>query len=171
MNRWAFSILAAMLLVAPSLRAADFHVDPAEGTAGGDGSEQSPFASLQQLLDDGLIESEQWDSLPADEATGLVPRNPGAPIKGGDTIWLADGDYGALVLQGYYNIEFITIAAGAWPPTRSGTSWGASPQAIRCSITSPMCAAKPRIRWRPLSGGTGSSPLSWTCWGISRIGR
>jgi len=96
---------------------ADFFVDPENGTADGDGSAANPWQSLQQVLDDGLIESREWDSLPANEAQGLIPRNPGAPVRAGDTILLASGDYGALVLQGFYNEDYITIAAaeGAQP--------------------------------------------------------
>jgi parallel beta-helix repeat protein len=41
----------------------------------------------------------------------LVPKNAGAPVKAGDTIWLRSGYYGALTLQGAYNTAPLTISA------------------------------------------------------------
>ncbi|MBN2803214.1 MAG: right-handed parallel beta-helix repeat-containing protein [Deltaproteobacteria bacterium] len=90
---------------------ADFYVDPINGTAGGDGSADNPWKSLQEVIDSGLIESYGWDSLPPDDGVSLVVINEGAPVKAKDTIRLHEGDYGALNLTGYYNKSDITVEA------------------------------------------------------------
>ncbi|MBN2339995.1 MAG: right-handed parallel beta-helix repeat-containing protein [Deltaproteobacteria bacterium] len=90
---------------------ADFYIDPENGSAAGDGSESNPWASLQQVLDDGLVQSQEWESLPPETGTPLVVKNAGAPVQAGDTIWLMTGDYGALDVTGFYNTALITVAA------------------------------------------------------------
>jgi hypothetical protein len=94
-----------------SLLGAEFYVDPVQGRSENDGSKERPWKSLQELFDRGLIESQTWESLPYREGVKLVPRNPGAPVKPGDTIYLRTGDFGELRIQGYYNPSAITIAA------------------------------------------------------------
>ncbi len=90
---------------------AEYFVDPVNGDAGGDGSELLPWGSLQQVLDDGLVASFEPAELPFDGTGELVERNPGAPVQGGDTIWLMTGEYGALTIENFYNDEWITVAA------------------------------------------------------------
>jgi MYXO-CTERM domain-containing protein len=97
-------------LAAPAV-AADFYVDPVNGTDAGDGSAQAPWKSLQEVWDAGLIETRGWDELPYDETRQLVAKNAGAPVGPGDTIWLRDGYHGAVEIQGAYNADRITIAA------------------------------------------------------------
>ncbi len=101
-------LLSAAMFDAP---AADFYVDPQRGDAQGDGSRDRPWPSLNELFERGLIESRQWESLPYRPETRLKARNPGAPVRAGDTIWLKSGDYGELFISGYYNERPITIAA------------------------------------------------------------
>ena len=71
--------------------------------------------------------------------TGVtIPRNPNAPIKPGDTVYLLSGDHGVINLQGafgrdlvgYANSNFITIEAlqGQTPIVRQlkvlgGSKW------------------------------------------------
>ncbi len=100
---------------------ADFYIDPINGASSGDGSLQSPWRSLQEVLDNGLVRSRQWESLPPDETTVLVVKNPQAPVRGGDTIWLKTGDYGALTITGYYNEDQITVAAAPGHDARFST--------------------------------------------------
>ena len=55
--------------------------------------------------------SQSWDELPYGPERLLVPRNPGAPVQPGDTLWLRSGDYGDLHIRDHYNADFVTIAA------------------------------------------------------------
>jgi parallel beta-helix repeat protein len=91
--------------------AAEFYVDPVHGDANNEGSALKPWQSLQSVFDKGRVESRQWEKLPYKDGAPLVPKNPGAPVRAGDTIYLRSGDYGALEIRGYYNPDFITIAA------------------------------------------------------------
>src|SRR5262245_14822291 len=104
-------LLAAFLLAAPGAGAADFYVDPVSGSPGGNGSAARPWRTIEEVVAANLIESRQWDALPWTPARTLVPRNPGAPVKAGDTIWLLNGYHGELSIMGYYNAAPITIAA------------------------------------------------------------
>ncbi len=105
---WLLTVVLGLL--SGAAYGAEFHIDPASGSAGNDGSAASPWASLQEVLDGGLVESQEWESLPYAEGRALVPKNPGAPVKAGDTIWLHEGDYGTLTIQAFYNSDFITVA-------------------------------------------------------------
>jgi hypothetical protein len=106
-----FCLLAALLLAATSIHAAEYFVDPENGDPANDGSAERPWRSLQQVFDQGLVESRAWPSLPYRPEMSLVPKNPGAPVKAGDTIWLRSGYYGDLMIRCYYNSDFIKIAA------------------------------------------------------------
>jgi len=106
-----FSLFAILLPIATPACAADFYLDPERGDPANDGSAKRPWRSLQDVFDRGLVASRAWASLPYQKDSKLVPINPGAPIKAGDTIWLRSGDYGDLLIQSYYNADFITIAA------------------------------------------------------------
>ena len=111
MRRWPV-LLAFYSLAAPGA-AADFFVDPVLGSASGDGSAANPWRTLQQVVEDDLIETRHWESLPYEPGLDLVVVNPGAPVRAGDTIWLRSGDHGELFLRGAYNELPITIAAEA----------------------------------------------------------
>jgi hypothetical protein len=106
-----FSRFAILLLIGTTIHASDFYVDPEHGDPANDGSAEGPWRSLQDLFTRGLIESRTWDSLPYKRDTRLVPKNAGAPVKAGDTIWLRTGYYGDLAIENYYNKDCITIAA------------------------------------------------------------
>ena len=128
--RSAHSLAVVMLIVAGTVHAADFHVDPVRGDDANDGSREKPWRTLQHLFEQGRVESREWESLPYREGTSLVPKHPGATIAAGDTIWLHSGFHGDLVIQGYYNSDFITIAASRGETPRfnsirlqSGSHW------------------------------------------------
>ncbi len=91
--------------------AADFYVDPQNGSPSGDGSQANPWRTLQEVVEADLIATQNWDSLPYDSSSQLQPKNTSAPIKAGDTIWLMSGYHGAVAITGYYNTSDITIAA------------------------------------------------------------
>ena len=117
-----------LLLLAGALHAADFYVDPVAGSATGNGSAGNPWLTLQQVVTDNLIESQGWDALPYTGSSVLQPRNAGAPVKAGDTIWLRTGYHGELVLNNWYNASSITIRAQA----------GHTPRLSRVSIIGAM---------------------------------
>jgi hypothetical protein len=100
---------------------ADFYVDPEQGSATGDGSAKSPWRSIQAVIDAGLVQTQAWAQLPYKEGSKLVARNAGAPIRGGDTIWLRSGYHGSLSIDRHYNTMHITLAAEpAHTPRLSG---------------------------------------------------
>ncbi|MCU0658390.1 MAG: right-handed parallel beta-helix repeat-containing protein [Polyangiaceae bacterium] len=104
--------LALLLLLAPSgAWAKDFYIDPVKGSDAGDGSEASPWKTLEAVVEGKKIETQHWESLPYAEGKKLVVKNAGAPVKGGDTLWLRDGYHGRPLFQGYYNAQELTIAA------------------------------------------------------------
>jgi hypothetical protein len=114
MRSWrppAALLVLAVALVPGFAHADDFWVDPVHGKPGNDGSSSAPWRSLQGVLDAGLIESRKWESLPYKEGVQLVPRNTGAPIKGGDTIHLRSGYHGDLRISGFYNTKDVTVVA------------------------------------------------------------
>jgi hypothetical protein len=110
-----------LCLVSLQVRAADFYVDPGSHKAKSDGSAKKPWKSLQEVFDNGLVESQHWDKLPYTDQSKFVVSNLGAPVKAGDTIWLRSGYYGDVLIDSYYNMGNITIAAepGATPELSS----------------------------------------------------
>jgi len=88
--------------MASSVLASDFYIDPKHGEASGDGSEAKPWRSPQETIDCGLVQSRGWDALPYNPERKLVPKNDGAPIKPGDTIWLRSGDHGEVTIRKHY---------------------------------------------------------------------
>ncbi len=119
-------IVAVLLLCAGSATAAEFYIDPLNGSPGGDGSPGDPWLSIEQVVNDGLIETRNWESLPYADGKPLVTKNGGAPVTAGDTLWLATGYHGNLNIQGAYNSAPITIAAAP----------GANPRLGRVNIVS-----------------------------------
>jgi hypothetical protein len=78
-----------------------------------------------------------------------VTVNAGAPVKPGDTLWLATGYHGAVVVQGAYNALPVTVAAlpGHAPRLRSLLVQAAQNWVFRGLSISPSHAP-------PLSAGT-----------------
>jgi parallel beta-helix repeat protein len=110
--------------------ATEFYVDPVNGSPTGDGSATRPWRTIQEVFDAGWVESQQPDKLPYTAQSKLVVRNPGAPVKAGDTIRLRSGYHGDLLIDKCYNSGTITIAAaeGNTPclssvHVRSGCNW------------------------------------------------
>ncbi len=107
----ALGLAASIALSAAPAAATDFYVDPVNGSMSGDGSQAKPWKTLEAVVAANLIESQKWKTLPYASGDTLVPKNQGAPVKAGDTIYLLGGYHGAVTLQGYYNASPITIAA------------------------------------------------------------
>jgi len=111
-------------------QATEFYVDPVNGSPGGDGSASRPWRTIQEVLDAGRVESQQWDKFPYTPQSKLVAKNAGAPVRAGDTIRLRSGYHGDLLIDKYYNLGTITLAAdeGHTPRLssvhlRSGSRW------------------------------------------------
>jgi parallel beta-helix repeat protein len=98
-------------LVALPVQAGEFYVDPVNGSPAGDGGAGRPWRTIQEVFDAGLVESQGWDRLPYTPQSTLVARNAGAPVRAGDTIRLRSGYHGELLIDGYYNLGNITLAA------------------------------------------------------------
>ena len=81
-----------------------FYVDPANGDMGNDGSAARPWKTVQEVFEGKLIQTH--------DGRGQL-KNPGAPVKGGDTILLRSGYHGEIYCRGAYNDDYITIAAEA----------------------------------------------------------
>jgi len=79
-----------------------FHVDPEKGSMENDGSAEHPWRTVQELFEHNLIETR--------DGAGRI-RNPGAPVKAGDTILLRTGYHGQIYCRGAHNDRYITIAA------------------------------------------------------------
>lgn len=83
---------------------AEFFVDPVNGSdVTGDGSAGNPWASIQHVVNDRVDCTDRYG----------VPRNPGAPIHGGDVIILVGGAGHDQNLQvsGCFNPAWVTIRA------------------------------------------------------------
>lgn len=126
----ALLLCIGLCLVPLQAEAAEFYVDPLTGSPEGDGSAARPWRTIQEVFDAGLVESQQWAQLPYTQQSKLVPKNTGAPVRAGDTIWLRSGYHGDLSIVRYYNTGTITLAAeeGHTPclsslRIRSGSHW------------------------------------------------
>lgn len=141
------SLLVAATLASfcATAKAADFYVDPVNGSPAGDGSAAAPWRTLQEVVEANLIETRHWESLPYQPGLALVAVNPGAPIQPGDTIWLRDGYHGELFVRGAYNAAPITVAAapGATPRLRRVLLSAAQNWILRGLSISPSHAPEP----------------------------
>jgi len=124
------TLVACLIGLPQSAEPAEFYVDPVHGDMANDGSAEKPWRSIQAVFDRGLVESRQWAKLPYRDGAKLVPKSAGAAVRAGDTIYLRSGYHGALDIRGYYNSDWITIAAekGQTPRLsririRSGARW------------------------------------------------
>jgi hypothetical protein len=96
--------------VEPAVSGSTFYIDPQTGSDDGDGSEQHPWRTLQQVIESGKIEcyrpSENYD--PDSE---LEVVNEGAPVRGGDRLLLRSGYHGHVALNTFVFNDWLTIAA------------------------------------------------------------
>ena len=87
-----------------TIRGAEFFVDPIHGSdVTGDGSIGNPWASIQDVVESRIDCTDRYGT----------PRNPGAPVKGGDALSLlgAGGHDANLEITGCYNSGWVTIRA------------------------------------------------------------
>ncbi|MFW6155547.1 MAG: right-handed parallel beta-helix repeat-containing protein [Planctomycetota bacterium] len=130
------SIVAIAFALVSAAPAATFYVDPVNGSAAGDGSAADPWRTLQEVWQNGLIETRALD--------GSV-KNPGAPVTAGDTLLLLSGYHGELSCRQAYNDDVITVAAadGHTPELRRIGLRGASNWAFRGLTISYSLAPTP----------------------------
>jgi len=134
--------LALSLLAAEAVAACDapkefsgrvFHVDARRGSSKGDGSAERPWRSLIEVLLPGFerVGAPRLRQQ-ANGAFALEPAGDG-PIRAGDVIELADGDYGDVSIIGYANTDYIGIVAapGARPVLHGLYTAGASHWLLR----------------------------------------
>jgi MYXO-CTERM domain-containing protein len=97
----ALSLVLVVAIWAPlSVEARDFHVDPASGTVGGDGSSANPWHTLEEVVSSGALSD--------------------GTVSGGDRVLLHTGYHGELVIMGGGFDVPVTIEAdeGATPTLR-----------------------------------------------------
>lgn len=86
------------------------YLDPVNGSLDNSGSMDSPWSSLESVIDAGYISSQAYFPLPYDPYTSsLVAKNENGPIQAGDTLMLLDGLHGRIYLESYINAAPITI--------------------------------------------------------------
>jgi hypothetical protein len=117
----AFVTCAPLLLASAIAHADDFYVDPANGSASGDGSAANPWQTLEQVAAGGAL---------------------GSVIKAGDTVWLRSGYHGAPVFKGGDFTPPITVAAapGEKPTAATVAFKGAKGFTLRGLSISPSHA-------------------------------
>ncbi len=77
-----------------------FYVDPVNGSMEGDGSESSPWSSLQAVIEAGYVYGTDSDAR---------IFNASAPVRPGDTLVLLSGYHGSVELNAYCNQDFINV--------------------------------------------------------------
>jgi len=142
---WAVRSCLVLLLAALPAGAAEFYVDPVNGSDAGNGSAGSPWRTLQAVIDADLVQSRNWSSLPYTAPGTLVTVNAGAPIKAGDTVWLRTGYHGAPVLAGGdFTPPVVVAAASGEKPTASNVAFkGAKGFTLRGLSISPSYSPMP----------------------------
>ena len=88
-----------------------FYVDPMQGDISNDGTQTTPWSTLEEVLNNNLIESYKYSPVPYTDSSELVLKNAGAPIRAGDTIVLMNGLHGVAQIDSYINASPITIIA------------------------------------------------------------
>jgi parallel beta-helix repeat protein len=88
-----------------------FYIDPARGHIDNEGTRAAPWRTLQEVIEHNLIETRTYADLPYRQGAALTVKNPGAPVKAGDTLVLRDGDHGQFRLRGACNADTITVRA------------------------------------------------------------
>lgn len=101
-NAGFLATIVFQLAAVSVLHAAVFYVDPEKGNMGNDGSSELPWRTIQEVFERNLIQTR--------DAAGRL-KNPGAPVKPGDTILLRSGYHGEVYCRGAYNDNYITLAA------------------------------------------------------------
>jgi parallel beta-helix repeat protein len=112
MQSWKFFAIVSLICAMFSIsNAKTFYLDPSTGKLSNDGSKSAPWRTLQEVIDSNLIETREAANYPYVWGTALKTKNPGAPVKAGDTLLLMTGYHGDIRILRAYNTDYITIAA------------------------------------------------------------
>lgn len=103
--------LCLLLLKVILLQATSFHVDPINGSDSGNGSNTNPWKTIENVIDQNLIETFSYRTPYLALSPTLLPKNSGSPIQAGDSIILYSGLHGAIELTNYVNTDYITVLA------------------------------------------------------------
>jgi len=79
-----------------------FYIDPVAGSIDNPGSIDLPWSTLEEVVKAKYIETK--------DVNGVV-KNPGAPVKSGDTLLLMTGYHGDIYMRYVYNDSTITVKA------------------------------------------------------------
>ncbi len=136
---FVLALAAVQLIFSTTAICSVFYVDPQNGSPDNNGSRDHPWKTLQQVLEDNLVQARQCETLPYSPDCTMVLKNPDAPIKAGDTIRLLSGYHGEITIQDAYLNEAITIEPepGNTPKIKSLRCLGASKWIIRELSISP----------------------------------
>jgi hypothetical protein len=88
-----------------------FYVDPASGNINNNGSASTPWSTFQAVIENNKIETTRTADQPYYDGVGFVVKNPGAPVKAGDTIILRSGHHGNVLITSYFNTAYINVIA------------------------------------------------------------
>ena len=88
-----------------------FYVDPATGSMENDGSFDAPWSTMEDVIQHDLVERRVIAEYPYVDGVSFEVANPGAPVKGGDTIVLRSGFHGEIWLRGCYLDKYLTVRA------------------------------------------------------------
>ncbi len=115
MKKTFFVLLAAILL--SNGYSNTFYIDPVNGSNSGTGSISSPWRTLEEVINANLIESKSYVTPYDPNNPRLVVKNPGAPVKAGDTLILYSGLHGEINPVNYINDQniFVLSAPGNTP--------------------------------------------------------
>lgn len=103
-----FIIFFSTLLFQNIIEAKTYYLDPVKGHISNEGTLESPWPSLEEVIAANMIKSYAYN-LPYTEASDLIEKNPSGVITGGDTLLLQEGMHGTLFLRNYHNLENILI--------------------------------------------------------------
>ncbi|MFH0977180.1 MAG: choice-of-anchor Q domain-containing protein [Spirochaetota bacterium] len=90
-----------------------FYVDPGhmDRNINNPGTETLPWTTFEEVIESGKIESMEPAGHPYAAGIAMIVKNPGAPVKAGDTIILKSGNHGNIFIQDYFNTGYINVIA------------------------------------------------------------
>jgi len=102
-------LLFISVFLTVNMFAAKFYIDPINGSDSGNGTITSPWKTLQNVIEQNSIESKSFVTPYDPNNPQVVIKNPGAPVKSGDTLMLYSGLHGEIDLMNYINNDYLTI--------------------------------------------------------------
>lgn len=107
-----FFIILSLLLVLTSAEAADFYIDPVNGSMSNDGSQSAPWSTLQGVLDACKVRAGAYKTPWATTVPEtILNKCSTGVVTAGDTIYLMSGNQGEVTLNGFLNEDYITVKA------------------------------------------------------------